>query len=394
MARLPVKEYSIRVIVISGTGSCCYGTDGNRKLKIGGYGHVMGDRGSAYAIAHRALRLALKEFEHKYSDDEGRVVMPAKEDSNNNEEEDDSDGEKNKSTCLIQSMLTYLNLVSVYELVNWSLVANKNEIAGLARTVVNAAQAGNHIAQTVIEEATDEIVDDIVVLIDKLKAGRPIDASRIAIGLTGSVFLKNRNYYTALAAKKLKEKKCEAEIVFLTDTVFGALKMILDDKRKLEDPLMIKNEETPTTVSKKDRKAGGGKVSNGERYEYLNANSAEARLKLREQILPKSNGLADTEQRNIRSWKLSSMDIAEAVELMIDEERRANQCLLEHVSAFVQVIDMVTKAFKCGGRLFYVGAGTSGRLGILDASECPPTFKTPPHWVQGNKTCSLATSNF
>jgi len=69
--------------------------------------------------------------------------------------------------------------------------------------------------------------------------------------------------------------------------------------------------------------------------------------------------------------------------LMIEEEARGNRSLREHVSNIVTLVEQVTSAFRCGGRLFYVGAGTSGRLGILDASECPPTFKAPPHWVQG-----------
>ena len=51
--------------------------------------------------------------------------------------------------------------------------------------------------------------------------------------------------------------------------------------------------------------------------------------------------------------------------------------------AIAHAIDLCVAAFRDGGRLFYVGAGTSGRLGVLDASECPPTFSTPPEMVQG-----------
>lgn len=70
MARLPVKDYLIQCVAISGTGSCCFGTDGKRSRKIGGWGHVIGDRGSGYSIAYRALRLALRDFEHNYDDTE------------------------------------------------------------------------------------------------------------------------------------------------------------------------------------------------------------------------------------------------------------------------------------------------------------------------------------
>src|SRR6185295_4393314 len=57
--------------------------------------------------------------------------------------------------------------------------------------------------------------------------------------------------------------------------------------------------------------------------------------------------------------------------------------LLAERASLERGLRLIVRAFKRGGRLFYVGAGTSGRLGILDASECPPTFRTPPEMVQG-----------
>ena len=68
---------------------------------------------------------------------------------------------------------------------------------------------------------------------------------------------------------------------------------------------------------------------------------------------------------------------------MLSEEAGVPRKLLAERRRIEQVIRAIVRAFRRGGRLFYVGAGTSGRLGVLDASECPPTFGTPPDLVQG-----------
>ena len=90
-----------------------------------------------------------------------------------------------------------------------------------------------------------------------------------------------------------------------------------------------------------------------------------------------------TEQRLPDSMRLDAMTIEEAVALMNREDRKAVDAVTAEHAAISQAIRIVSDAFKRGGRLFYVGAGTSGRLGVLDASECPPTFRTDPQMVQG-----------
>jgi N-acetylmuramic acid 6-phosphate etherase len=68
---------------------------------------------------------------------------------------------------------------------------------------------------------------------------------------------------------------------------------------------------------------------------------------------------------------------------MLSEEAKVPQVLLKHRQTIALAVTKVVRAFRSGGRLFYVGAGTSGRLGVLDASECPPTFRSQPEQVQG-----------
>jgi N-acetylmuramic acid 6-phosphate etherase len=77
------------------------------------------------------------------------------------------------------------------------------------------------------------------------------------------------------------------------------------------------------------------------------------------------------------------MSMTAAIRLMLSEEAKVPGALLRQRRQIAAAIRLIVRAFRAGGRLFYVGAGTSGRLGVLDASECPPTFRTPPEMVQG-----------
>jgi N-acetylmuramic acid 6-phosphate etherase len=90
-----------------------------------------------------------------------------------------------------------------------------------------------------------------------------------------------------------------------------------------------------------------------------------------------------TEQRNPRSMDLDALSTADAVRLMNEEDQTVAQAVATQSDAIAAAVDLVVGRLNKGGRLFYVGAGTSGRLGVLDASECPPTFGTDPEQVQG-----------
>lgn len=96
-----------------------------------------------------------------------------------------------------------------------------------------------------------------------------------------------------------------------------------------------------------------------------------------------ARGHLATEQRNPRSEELDRLSIGETLALINSEDQSiagAVQAALPRIETFTEA---VVNAFRGGHRLFYIGAGTSGRLGVLDASECPPTFSTPPEMVQG-----------
>jgi N-acetylmuramic acid 6-phosphate etherase len=90
-----------------------------------------------------------------------------------------------------------------------------------------------------------------------------------------------------------------------------------------------------------------------------------------------------TELRLPESMTLDAMSVDEALDVMIAQDRRAVEAVAAERANVAAAVRVVSAALKAGGRLIYVGAGTSGRLGVLDASECPPTFRTDPDQVQG-----------
>src|SRR4051812_40100074 len=90
-----------------------------------------------------------------------------------------------------------------------------------------------------------------------------------------------------------------------------------------------------------------------------------------------------TEARNPASEAIDTLDAAGIVRLMNDEDAKVVAAVRAEEAAIARAVDVVAGCFRQGGRLIYCGAGTSGRLGVLDASECPPTFSTPPEMVVG-----------
>lgn len=96
-----------------------------------------------------------------------------------------------------------------------------------------------------------------------------------------------------------------------------------------------------------------------------------------------SRGHLLTEQVNPKSHNLDSLSSVEIVNLFNQEDYQTIEAIAEAKLSLASAIDTISAAMEQGGKLFYVGAGTSGRLGVLDAAECPPTFCTPPELVQG-----------
>lgn len=90
-----------------------------------------------------------------------------------------------------------------------------------------------------------------------------------------------------------------------------------------------------------------------------------------------------TEERNPDSMHIDEMSVREILELMNSEDKKVASSVQKELPYIEKAVQIVVESLSHGGRVFYAGAGTSGRLGVLDAAECPPTFSSPPEMVQG-----------
>ena len=109
-------------------------------------------------------------------------------------------------------------------------------------------------------------------------------------------------------------------------------------------------------------------------------------MKKRRNQKPKSSadrGHLLTEQRNKKTLNLDALSISAAFDLMNAEDATIPKAVARAKPAITRAVELVSHAWQQGGRLIYIGAGTSGRLGVLDAAECPPTFRSDPKMVRG-----------
>ncbi len=314
-----------QVLVLSGTGSCCYGRrpDGTT-ARVGGWGHLLGDQGSGYAIAHEALRRSVAHLE--LHDDWG---------------------------LLGQRLLAALHLNEPNALVGWITAASKTEIAALAPVVFDAAAGRDPLARQILEDAARHLATGAVACAAKITGRR----QPVQFVLAGSVLLRQPAFARRVAGFLRRENPGARITPLLRSGAEGAVTLA---RRLVEAPVPIPPPPAPAPTR-----------------------VAAASPSLPNPAIPASDRLSPTEERNPRSMDLDRLSPVQAIELMISEDERLAPALRDVAPSLERALRLVVAAFRRGGRLFYVGAGTSGRLGILDASECPPTFRTPPDLVQG-----------
>jgi N-acetylmuramic acid 6-phosphate etherase len=310
-------DCAAQVLLLSGTGSCCLGrhrTGGS--VKVGGRGHIIGDRGSACDIAVHALRSTVTISD--IAADWPRLGA---------------------------DMLAYLQMNDPEALIEWSMTASKTEIASLAQVVFAAAASRqDEIAVAILKRASDRLSKDAVHCAARVAA----PGDKVQFLLNGSTILKNGWFADEVTAKILAARPGSEVVRLERSGVWGAIAMA----RRLEGP-------APSTAP------------------ALTTPAPSATASWR----PVAN--APTEGRNPKSAGFAEMPLTEAIQLMLAEDATLPGKILAESAHVAWTIEAVTKAFASGGRLIYCGAGTSGRLGVLDASECPPTFRTPASLVQG-----------
>jgi len=311
-----------RVVVLSGTGSCCYGkTLEGRAAKIGGWGHILGDKGSGYEIGLRALKAVIFYLDRDC-----------------------------KWTRLGQSILRKLQLNDPEQLIAWVQSASKDQVAALAVEVFDAAKRRDKIARDVLAGAASTLAKDAVACARKLATKN----GTVEFVFAGSVLLKQPTF-AAQIRRLIIGKFPQARFKSLKrETAWGAVEIAMQSRTGVPpvSPNTRAADSKPTAPVAEDRRDA-------------------------------CPTLSPTEQRNPRSMNLDRMSVEDSIELMLSEDAKICSAIRTEKPAIEKLINRVVRSFKNGGRLFYVGAGTSGRLGVLDASECPPTFRTPPEMVQG-----------
>lgn len=313
-----------RVLLLSGTGSCAYGKNSEGAVvKFGGRGHILGDQGSACDIALRALRAIVYQQDLK-------ARFPA----------------------LGEAILNALLLNHPDDLIPWTQEAEKHEIAALAVTVFTEAAKGDPLAREVLSEAAEKLADMAARCTGHLVPQR----TQVQYVLAGSTLLKQPSFAAAVS-RRLHEQWPECRVEKLKhESVWGAV-------------ALAKAAGVPAA-------GAGASVS-----PVVQAGRSASEVTF--EIPVSSLAASPTEQRNPKSMHLDTMPLDDAITLMVEESELAVRAVLQHRDSIKWLVEKIGDAFSAGRHLFYVGAGTSGRLGVLDASECPPTFRVPRDQVQG-----------
>ncbi len=313
-----------RVLVLSGTGSCCYGESQSGKCaKVGGGGHVLGDLGSGYDIALRGAKSVVSTFDRA-----GRWGN------------------------LGRNFLRAALLNEPNELISWAHVSDKAAIARLAPVVFQSATEGDSLARRILSDVALQLANDATLCALRLVAKR----APVAFVFAGSV-LQKQPAFARRIRKIIQGTFSEATFhIAKSEGALGAVQLAVEKsgRRGLPEPRSSsrpKQRPIPSAASP-----------------YMPVFDPAQ---------------SPTEARNPKSTNLDRLSIPQAVKLMLHAESEVIPALQSRSREIQKAIALAAHSLKSGGRLFYVGAGTSGRLGVLDASECPPTFRSSPEMVQG-----------
>jgi len=236
---------------------------------------------------------------------------------------------------LTAKILHARSLNNLDELVRWAQTADKMEIATLAPVVFEAAASGDVRVMEIIEEGALVLCEYTEAVASRLHLLAP------KVMLLGGLFHRD-SIYTHAFRRRLKKNLPDARVA---------------------------------TAERAPELGAAWLAAEMDELTKVRAKPAENKID--------NLAAALTEQRNPRSENLEKMRARELVELFVEEERFVQDALRGAIVDLAKAIEIVTGALRKGGRLFYVGAGSSGRIGVLDASEIPPTFGASSDLVQG-----------
>jgi N-acetylmuramic acid 6-phosphate etherase len=232
-------------------------------------------------------------------------------------------------------VLHALSLNNFEELVRWVQTADKMEIAMLAPVVFEAGTAGDTRMMEIIEEGARVLCEYTEAVADRLHLLAP------KVVLMGGLFHRD-SIYTHAFRRRLKKNLPDARVA---------------------------------TVERVPELGSAWLAAEAQDHAAFHPKLSQHEI----------DGLAAalTEQRNPRSENLEKLSAQELVRLFVEEEKFVQDALGTAMADLARAIQTATESLRNGGRIFYVGAGSSGRIGVLDASEIPPTFGAPIHLVHG-----------
>jgi N-acetylmuramic acid 6-phosphate etherase len=232
-------------------------------------------------------------------------------------------------------ILHALSLNNLDELVRWVQTADKMDIAMLASVVLEAANEGDALMMEIIEEGARVLC----AYTEAVASGLHLLAPKVM--LIGGLFYRH-SIYTHAFRRRLKKNLPDARVAVAERAPeLGAVWLASE----LCDHAAVHPKLSETEI----------------------------------------DGLAAalTEQRNPRSENLEKLSGREVVQVFVEEEKFVQEALRAAAAELTMAVEIVAESLRNGGRLFYVGAGSSGRIGVLDASEIPPTFGASRELVQG-----------
>jgi N-acetylmuramic acid 6-phosphate etherase len=232
-------------------------------------------------------------------------------------------------------ILHALSLNNLDEVVRWAQTADKMEIAMLAPVVFEAAASGDARVIEIVEDGAQVLSEYTEAVAFRLHLLAP------KVLLLGGLFHRD-SIYTHAFRRRLKKNLPDARVATAERAPeFGAAWLATESSDHVIFQPKLPQSEINTLAA------------------------------------------ALTEQRNPRSENLEKLSPGALVELFVEEEKSVQDALRDAIADLARAIEIVTESLRNGGRLFYVGAGSSGRIGVLDASEIPPTFGASPDLVQG-----------
>jgi len=397
-----------RVLVLSGTGSCCYGRGpADRTERVGGWGHLLGDQGSGYDIGLQALRRVVETWDLTQ-----------------------------RWGTLGRFILEHLHLNEPDQLVGWiHATMGKGPIAALTPVVFRAATRRDPLARAIIDLTVLSLANAALACAHRLAP----PGSPMQFVAAGGVLVEQPGFARRVQREILKHWPAATVTRLRSSGSLGAARLAFEAWRT-GHPSAAKTpcetadvppgglpgswpwSMTPASRGLPKNRPGHNPPKPAERILPLLPGEGRGEGRSRSSslpgswpvsgpvlnralpkhlrsappnspappvstadtsVLPTSTRLSPTEERHPRSMRLDRLGSGAAIDLLLDEDARIPDAIRRMKPQLQRALRLIHQALSTGGRLLYVGAGTSGRLGVLDASECPPTFRTPPEWVQG-----------